>query len=53
MLISLTVDNSQNISTDYIKITQTTVDNETLNLKTPIIISITKTPVYAYYPLKY
>ncbi|CAD8111745.1 unnamed protein product [Paramecium primaurelia] len=53
MLISLTVENAQNIVTEYIKISETTVDNQTSQLKTPIIISVTKTPVYAFYPLKY
>ncbi|CAK63826.1 unnamed protein product (macronuclear) [Paramecium tetraurelia] len=53
MLISLTVENAQNTVTEYIKISETTIDNQTSQLKTPIIISITKTPVYAFYPLKY
>ena len=50
LLISLTVDNSQTIATEYINITN--IDN-TSSLATPLIISVTKTPVYAYYPLIY
>ncbi|CAD8112113.1 unnamed protein product [Paramecium sonneborni] len=53
MVISLTVDNGQQTVTEYIKINETMVNNESSQLKTPIIISITKTPVYAFYPLKY
>ncbi|CAD8123888.1 unnamed protein product [Paramecium sonneborni] len=53
MFIQLTLENSQNISTQQIQINQTIVNNNTLQLQTPINISIIQTPVYAYYPIQY
>ncbi|CAK65033.1 unnamed protein product (macronuclear) [Paramecium tetraurelia] len=53
MLISLTIENSFSTSTEQIQINSTILNNQTVQLSTPFTLTITKTPVYAYYPLKY
>ncbi|CAD8104961.1 unnamed protein product [Paramecium primaurelia] len=53
MLIQLTIENSNTTSTEQIQINSTILNNQTLQLSTPISLTITKTPVYAYYLLQY
>ncbi|CAD8210433.1 unnamed protein product [Paramecium octaurelia] len=53
MLIMLTIENSYSTSTEQIQINSTLLNNQTVQLSTPFTLTITKTPVFAYYPLKY